>query len=252
MFLAIIKQELKLVLRKVTSSINPLIFFIITISVFNLLNIENIRRNPDFLKSDLALNQKESSQISSNDNEKLSDQKISNKGQSYINISAIWFCLIFSIILGSNNFLKQDFEDGSLEQLLLSGNPFSFIIFAKIFANWLIYSLPIIISIPVISLILGLESKIIIYLTLSAIITTIIVNLFSCFASSLVLLSHSGSSLLTILILPMTIPIIIFANNSIIDYQSFLFSIKILFALFIFLLPIMILGITLAVKTNLE
>lgn len=250
MFLSIIKQELRLSSKKIVNSINPLVFFVIVISIFNLILSDNFSRNSTLQTANAG--NKLTQKIISKSNHPNENEKALSYNIKTLNIFAIWFCLIFSIILGSNNFAKQDFEDGSLEQLLLSGNIFSLIIATKIFAHWLIYSSPIILIIPLIIIILGLEANLILYLVLLASIVTMIVNLITCFAASLVLSNKTGSMLLTILVMPLIVPIIIFANCSLFSQESFLFSLKILIALLVFLFPILASASAVAIKVNLR
>jgi heme exporter protein B len=213
MFNALLKQEINL--KKFSSLANPMIFFFIAISIFAF-SIQNL--------SGINLNQ--------------------------LNISLIWFCLTFSIMLGLGNIFKEDFEDGTLEQLFLSGEIFELIIAVKILANWLIYCLPIIIILPLFSFIFNLGNPV--NLVIISIIISLIISLIVSFCASLLLLNNSAQSLLTILVLPLTIPAIIFANSALSDYESFFAAFKFLLALLVFILPIMIYATSLVIKLNIR
>ncbi|MFT6333204.1 MAG: heme exporter protein B, partial [Lentimonas sp.] len=162
-------------------------------------------------------------------------------------VAVIWACLTFSILLAGSQFQK-DFEDGSFEQLILSGSTFEIIILAKILSNWLCNSLPLIIILPIISILLGLENGLILHLLVISIIATLIINFLISFGSSLTLSSNQTNSLLTILVLPLIIPILIFANSSL--GGDFEVSIKFLLALLVFLVPILTISTAAAVKVN--
>lgn len=208
MILSVIKQQLLINLKTPNNIIHPLIFFLITSSIFAItINIDN--------------------------------------GQ--IAIAVIWVCLTFAILLSSDQWNK-DFEDGTFEQLILSGYVFEIIIFAKIIANWLSNSLPLIVILPLIALLLKLNGDLIINLLVVAIITTILINFLVSFGSALTLSSNQTSSLLTILVLPLLIPIIIFANSAF--NGDFAASIKFLCGLLVFLIPILTFATAAAVKIN--
>jgi len=212
MILAVIKQQLLVNLKSPSSIIHPLIFFLITTSIFAI--------TIDTYNSGVA-------------------------------IAIIWVCLIFAILLSTDQWQK-DFGDGTFEQLILSGYAFEIIIFTKIISGWLLNSLPLIIILPIIALLLRLDSSLIINLLIVAIIATLIINFLVSFGASLTLSANSTSSLLTILVLPLLIPIIIFANSALGGNlgENFVISIKFLFALLIFLIPALTFATAAAVKLN--
>ena len=220
MFKAIISRELNLIFAKTDQMVNPLIFFFITLSIFAL--------------------------CFSN----LSDNSVYQQ----LNIGIIWLCLIFSILLGINRCFKEDFADGTIEQLLISGHIFELIITAKILANWLIYCLPLIISIPIAALILKLDLDLILNLMLIATLVSLIINFIASFGAALIVAVNCGHALLTILVLPLTIPIIIFANSAFIDPDPELFysSLKFLLAALAFLAPILTFSASLAIRLNID
>jgi heme exporter protein B len=69
-----------------------------------------------------------------------------NQASSAYSITIIWFALLSSLIFSFAEFLKKDFEDGTVEQLLISCPNFEIVVLAKILAGWLVYCLPIVIS----------------------------------------------------------------------------------------------------------
>lgn len=216
---SIIYRDLKLAFSNLGQIFNQLVFFFIAITIFAI----------SFKNSAL-------------------------ENQSNSQISVIWFCLIFSVIIGISNFLKEDFLDGSLEQILINHPNLEIIILAKIIANWLIYSLPLIIFLPLAALILKIDLLSIQSLIALALIVTLLVNLISCFCASLTLSCNKNESLLTILILPLIIPVVIFANSAFIntDPTKFFNSLFFLVLILIFLAPILIFLTSFAVKISVE
>jgi len=220
MILNIFKQEIILTFRNLNHLLNQVIFFFITISIFA---ISLANSNNDQTNQILAM-------------------------------SVIWFCLIFSILLHSNNFFKKDFDDGWLEQLLISGHNFSLIIAIKIFANWLISCLILIIAFPLAAVMLKLNSDILINLIFISAIGSLLIKLIASLCAGLILSTNSNNSLLIILVLPLTIPIIIFANAAVSTLAPDLFfsSLKFLLAILIFLAPILIFSTAAAIRFNIE
>ncbi len=215
MFLSIIKQELAINIKNSSNLVQSLIFFLITTSIFAITtNIDNI---------DTAL-------------------------------AIMWICLTFAILLSSNQQFQRDFDDGTFEQLYLSGYVFELIILAKIIANWLFNTLPLIIILPIIALILKVPNSLIFdslifNLVAIALIASLLINFTVSFGSSLTLSANSSSSLLIILVLPLLIPIIIFANAAF--GGDFIVSVKFLLAILIFLVPILTLATAYATRISL-
>lgn len=179
-------------------------------------------------------------------------QNISGLNFNQLNISLIWFCLVFSIMLGLGNIFRQDFEDGTMEQLFLSGEIFELIIAIKILVNWLVYCLPIIITIPLLAFILKINQPV--NLIIISSLVSLIISLVVSFCASLLLANNSSQSLLTILVLPLTIPTIIFANAAfnVIDANQFASALKFLTALLVFILPILIFATAQVIKLNIR
>ncbi|MFT6077540.1 MAG: heme exporter protein B [Myxococcota bacterium] len=208
MFSNLIKQEFLIQLKKPSGLIQSIVFFLISTSIFAI---------------------------------------TANTQSDLISIAIIWICLTFAILLASGQFQK-DFDDGTFEQLFLSGEIFELIILSKIIANWIFNSLPLIIILPIIGLLFGLNNELIIHLFITAIVASIIINFLVSFGSSLTLSSNQTSSLLTILVLPLLIPIIIFANLAL--GGDFVISIKFLLAILVFLAPILTYATAAAIRTN--
>jgi heme exporter protein B len=210
MLLAIIKQELTISIKNASNLVQSLVFFLITISIFAI---------------------------------------TTNINDTNIAIAIIWICLTFAILLASNQQFQRDFDDGTFEQLYLSGYVFEIIILTKIFANWLFNTLPLIVILPIIALILKVPSNLFFDLIAISLISSLLINFMVSFASSLTLCANSSSCLLTILVLPLLVPIMIFANTAF--NGDFAISIKLLLAIFIFLAPILTFGTSLAIKLGL-
>jgi heme exporter protein B len=113
---------------------------------------------------------------------------------------AIWLALLSSLIFSSSEFLKKDFEDGSLEQMLIIFPNFEIFILSKIIANWLIYCLPM----AFLAYFIKMEVNFLILFLLAS----FAINSICCFCGSL---SVAGgvSSMIAIIALPLIIPVIL-------------------------------------------
>jgi heme exporter protein CcmB len=159
----------------------------------------------------------------------------------------LWISIISSLIFSSNNFLKKDYEDGSLEQIYINSiSHFEIFIFARNITNWIIYSLPII----VISLFflnnyeINLKNSALILIFSSLIINQI------CSFCGILSISGNSSSLISIIALPLIIPAIIFANSALIYNE--IFAVKFLIFLLIFLSPITVFLSSKIVKISID
>lgn len=161
-------------------------------------------------------------------------QKTQENNQFYL-IITIWLSLICAVIFSATEFLQQDFNDGAVEQIILGVENFENFILARMSANWVIFALPIIIFA---SFILQFNSEImaknaLIILTLAS----LIINFICCFAGSLSSLGKS-SSLISVIILPLLIPIILVANSALL--YDFAAGVKILLGIFMLIIPVTI------------
>ncbi len=220
----IFRQEFLLNLKNFSNLAQALIFFLITATIFA---------------------------ITTN----IGADKISEEFAKQITVAILWICLTFAILLACNQHLQRDFNDGTLEQLYLSGYYFELVILTKILSNWLFNVLPLIIFLPVVALILRLPSQVTLELFLLSIIISLLINFLVSFGSSLTLglgLNNGGDVLLVILILPLLIPIIIFANAGLSSLGGdFWWAVKLISALFIFFTPILTFASSAAVRFNL-
>lgn len=173
MFLQTIKRELLLAFRNPSDFLNPLIFFVIVVSLFPL----GISPSP----------------------EKLVD----------IAPGIFWVAALLATILSLDHLFKSDFDDGSLEQMLVSRQSFYFIVVGKVVSHWLISGLPLLLISPLLGLMLFLPWAGIEALLISLLMGTPILSLFGSIGSSLVVGLKKSGVLIAILILPIYVPVLI-------------------------------------------
>lgn len=124
-----------------------------------------------------------------------------------------WIIALFASILSIQTIFISDMEDGHIEQLQLSSVPFSFIIFLKLVVQWLITELPLILLTPLLGLLLHLSSSIIFLLCITLFLGTPIFTFIGSFAVALTVGLRQGGILLSLLVLPLVTPIVIFGVN---------------------------------------
>ena len=123
-FLEIIKRELQIAMRKNAEILNPLWFFLLVITLFPLV----IGPEPKLL--------------------------------SRIAPGIAWVAALLSALLSFERLFRDDFIDGSLEQLMLTAQPLPMTALAKVVAHWLLTGLPLILLSPIAALLLSLEVNI--------------------------------------------------------------------------------------------
>ena len=128
----------------------------------------------------------------------------------------VWIAVLFAMFLSADRLFKQDYDDGIIEQWLASGLPISIMVLAKILVHWLVNLVPILIFCPIIALLFSLSLHETFILILSLICgTPAIIFLCGLAASFSVDLQQNGV-LIPLILLPLTIPIMIFGSGALI------------------------------------
>ncbi len=134
---------------------------------------------------------------------------------AFIAPGVIWVAALLSLLLSLNAFYQSDFQDGSLEQMLLAGVSGSLIILAKAFANWIVTGLPLVLIAPIIGVLLNLELQANMIAMLALLIGTPSLCLIGAIGINLTVGLRNGGVLLTLLVLPLFIPILIFGASAV-------------------------------------
>jgi heme exporter protein B len=166
-----LKRDLKIAIRNPSRVLNPLLFFIISVSLFP-----------------LAISPESStlSQIAS---------------------GIIWVASMLSVLLSLNNLFYYDFENGILEQMIISHHNLPLLILAKTTAHWLLTGLPIVLISPLLGGLLFLDFSAIKILMLSLLLATPSLSLIGAIGASLIVGIKNSGMLLSLLIIPLYIPI---------------------------------------------
>lgn len=180
-FAGLLRRDLLLAYRHRGELANPLVFFVMVVTMF-----------PLALGSDSALLQK-------------------------LAPGAIWVAALLAAMLSLDSMFRSDFEDGSLEQIVLSPQPLAVLVLAKVLAHWLVTGLPLLLLAPVLGLLLQLPGQATGTLMLSLLLGTPALSLIGAIGVALTVGLRRGGLLLSLLVLPLYVPILIFAASAVGD-----------------------------------
>ena len=127
----------------------------------------------------------------------------------------IWVAALLATLLSMERLFQADYEDGSLDQLVLSGVSAEAIALAKIAAHWVITGLPLIIIAPVMAAMVQLPDTAFGVMIASLALGTPVLSLIGGIGAALILGARRGGALLALLVLPLFVPALIFAVGSI-------------------------------------
>ncbi|MEA1065602.1 heme exporter protein CcmB [Apirhabdus apintestini] len=169
-------RELRIAFRHSAEIVNPLWFFLIVIALFPL----GIGPEPQIL--------------------------------ARIAPGVIWIAALLSSLLAMERLFRDDWLDGSLDQLMLLPLPLSAIVFMKVLAHWSVTGLPLLILSPLVALLLGLDIYSWYVMALTLLIGTPTLSFLGAIGVGLTVGLRRGGVLLSLVILPLTIPLLIFAT----------------------------------------
>lgn len=171
----IIQRELTIAFRKPAEILNPLWFFLIVITLFPLL----MGPNPELLG------------------------KIAG--------GIAWVAALLSALLSFERLFRDDYLDGSLEQMMLLPVGLPQVALAKVIAHWLLTGLPLILLSPIAAILLSLDTYVWWALVLTLLLGTPILSCLGAIGVALTVGLRKGGTLLSLLILPLFLPVLIFA-----------------------------------------
>ncbi|HBZ15993.1 heme exporter protein CcmB [Pantoea sp. NPDC088449] len=175
----VIQRELKIAFRSGAEVINPLWFFLIVITLFPL----GIGPEPQQL--------------------------------ARIAPGVAWVAALLASLLALERLFRDDFLDGSLEQLLLLPTPLPLTVLGKVIAHWLITGLPLILLSPLAALLLSLDFSGWRAMALTLLLGTPTLSFLGAIGTGLTVGLRRGGVLLSLLVLPLSIPVLIFASAAI-------------------------------------
>lgn len=176
-FFLLLLREARLLARKPAELVNPLVFFAIVIALFPL----SVGPETNLL--------------------------------STIAPGLIWVAALLAVLLSLESIFRTDFEDGSLEQWIVSPHPLSLLVLAKVLAHWLFSGLALVLLSPLLAMMLGFPVKHVPILLVSLLLGTPVLSLLGAVGAALTVGLKRGGILLSLLILPLYIPVLILGSG---------------------------------------
>ena len=178
-FALLLRRDLTLAYRRRAELMNPLLFFVLVTSLFPL----GIGSDPKLIQA--------------------------------VGPGVIWVAALLASMLSLDSMFRSDFEDGSLEQFMLSAHPVSILVMAKVLAHWLITGLPLLLVAPLLGVLLALPGEAMGVLLATLALGTPVLSLIGAVGVALTVGLRKGGVILSLLVLPLYIPVLIFASDAV-------------------------------------
>ena len=133
---------------------------------------------------------------------------------SRIGPAILWLGALLASLLTLDRLFTADHEDGSLDLILMGGTPLELAIAAKAFAHWLTTGLPLVIVVPLLGLFMNLDGRASAAVSLTLLVGTPALTFIGVIGASLSVALRRGGLLLAVLVLPLTIPVLIFGVSA--------------------------------------
>lgn len=178
-FLEVIRRDLRLALRQGSDSVMVVTFFVLTVVLF-----------PFGIGPESGILER-------------------------VSAGVLWVTALLASLLSLDRLFQADYEDGSLELLVLTPIPLEVVVSAKVVAHWLTTGLPLLVAAPILAVLLHMNADGFSTLMLTMLIGTPILSLIGGIGAALVLGARRGGVLLSLLILPLYVPVLIFGVGAI-------------------------------------
>ncbi len=178
-FFTIVRRDVLLAMRRRTDVLTTLFFFIIVVSLFPL----GIGAEKNTLR--------------------------------HIAPGVVWIAALLASMLALERLFENDYADGTLEQMLIAPQSLSVIVAAKVLTHWLLTGLPIVLIAPLVGLQYYLPSEAVVTMTQALMLGTPVLSLIGAIGAALTLGLRGGGILLSLLILPLYIPVLVYGAGAI-------------------------------------
>lgn len=122
----------------------------------------------------------------------------------------VWVCALLAALLPLDRLLGADLEDGSLDQVMLSGLPAPAVALAKALAHWIVTGVPLLLAAGPLAVMLQMPTEALAPLLAGLAVGTLVLSLLGTMAAAIVLGARRGGVLLPLLVLPLATPVLIF------------------------------------------
>ena len=175
----VFRRDLLLAARKPADAATPLVFFAIVVSLFPL----GVGPDPTILRTMAP--------------------------------GVLWVAALLATLLSLNRLFAADYADGTLEQFALSPQPLTSLVFAKVAAHWVTTGLPLLLLSPLLAIQLNLPTEALATLLLALLLGTPVLSLIGGIGAALTLGLRGGGVLVSLLVLPLYTPILIFGAGAV-------------------------------------
>jgi heme exporter protein B len=178
-FTALLRRDFLLAYRRRAELLQPLVFLLVVVTLFPL----GVGPSPGLLAS--------------------------------IAPGVIWIAALLATVLSLDSLFRSDFEDGTLEQMVLSGQSLALIALARTVAHWLVAGLPIVLLSPLLAMWMNLPDEGLLILIESLAIGTPVLSLIGAIGGALTVSLKRGGQLLSLLVFPLYVPLLILATSAV-------------------------------------
>jgi heme exporter protein B len=178
-FIALLRRDFLLAYRRRAELLQPLVFLLVVVTLFPL----GVGPSPGLLAN--------------------------------IAPGVIWIAALLATVLSLDSLFRSDFEDGTLEQMVLSGQSLALIALARTVAHWLVAGLPIVLLSPLLAMWMNLPDEGLLILIESLAIGTPVLSLIGAIGGALTVSLKRGGQLLSLLVFPLYVPLLILATSAV-------------------------------------
>ena len=178
-FVALLRRDFLLAYRRRAELLQPLVFLLVVVTLFPL----GVGPSPQLLAN--------------------------------IAPGVIWIAALLATVLSLDSLFRSDFEDGTLEQMVLSGQSLALIALARTVAHWLVAGLPIVLLSPLLAMWMNLPDEGLLILIESLAIGTPVLSLIGAIGGALTVSLKRGGQLLSLLVFPLYVPLLILATSAV-------------------------------------
>jgi heme exporter protein B len=167
----------------------------------------------------------------------------------------VWVAALLSSLLALESLFRSDVEDGTMEQWVLSGQPLGWLLLAKVASHWVLTGLPLVVMSPIVGTALGLPFDAWGTLMLSLLLGTATLSVLGGIGAALTVGVRRGSVLLSLLVLPLAMPLLIFGSRAVtmvMDGDSPSGPLQLLAAIFFLTLSLGPLAMAAAIRISVE
>lgn len=178
-FIRLLQRDLTLAFRNRNEALNPLLFFVLVVLMFPL----GVGPSPKLLLA--------------------------------IAPGVIWVAALLSALLSLDSLFRSDYDDGTLELMVLSSHPLPILVIARVLAHWLMSAVPVLLMAPILAISLGMPTGALGILMLTLLLGTPVLSFIGAIGVALTVGLNKSGMLLALLVLPLYVPVLIFGANAI-------------------------------------